>query len=126
MWEDFWSCMQRQTLMVLAAALALRAATGLAQDGALAGVTMRVVDDISALDVVILELDADSGEDGEAAEANVREADAASVNDAGMDARGRATQGAVTEADAAADRRDPAALDDGDVERPTAPPTPVP
>ena len=110
MWEDFWSGMQRQTLMVLAAALAFRGATGFAQDGALAGVTMRVVDDISALDVVILELDADSSEGEKAAEANVREADAASVN----------------EADAAADRRDPAAQEDGDVERPAVPPTPVP
>jgi hypothetical protein len=102
--------MQRQTLMVLTVALAFRAATGFAQDGALAGVTMRVVDDVSALDAVILELDADSGEGEKAAEPNVREADAASVD----------------EADAATERRDAAAQEEGNVERPALPPTPVP
>jgi hypothetical protein len=101
--------MQRQTLMFLAAALALPAATGFAQD-ALTGVTMRVLDDISALDAVILELDANSSGGEEAAEANGREAAAASA----------------TEGDAEADRRDTAAQEDRDDERPPAPPTPVP
>lgn len=101
--------MQRQTLMFLAAALALRAATGFAQGGALAGVTMRVVDDVSDLDAVIIELDVDGSEAKEAAEASAREADAAPAN----------------EADVAADRPDPAAQENSDVERPAVPPTPV-
>jgi hypothetical protein len=96
--------MQRQALMFLAAALGFSAAY--AQDGALAGVTMRVLDDVSGLDAVIIELDAN--EDKEAAEAERPEVDAAA------------------EADRVADGRDAAAQEDSDVERPAAPPTPVP
>ena len=49
--------MQRQTLTFLVAGLAMCAAGAVAQDGALAGVTMRVLDDISDIDAVILELE---------------------------------------------------------------------
>jgi hypothetical protein len=89
--------------MFLAAALTLHVATGLAQDGDLASVTMRVLDDVSAIDAAIIELDANSS--GEAAEAG---ADAA------------------TESDRAADGRDAAAEDDNDVEPPAVPPAAVP
>jgi hypothetical protein len=91
--------------MFLAAALTLHVATGLAQDGDLASVTMRVLDDVSAIDAAIIELDANSSEGGEAAEAG---ADAA------------------TESDRAADGRDAAAEDDNDVEPPAVPPAAVP
>ena len=90
-----------QTLTVLSAALACGSTTGFAQDGDLAGVTMRVLDDISALDAVILELDTDGGEEEKAAEG-----------------------AAAPEAERATDPRDAAAQENG--ERPAAPPTPVP
>ena len=64
--------MRRQTLMTLA--LAFGSAGALAQDGSLAGVTMRVVDDISGLDAVVIELDAGRVEDTDGAEADGRDA----------------------------------------------------
>ena len=66
--------------MFLVAALALGAAH--AQDGALAGVTMRVLDDISGLDAVILELDAEPAEGAGVAEPDARETDAAPAPEA--------------------------------------------
>jgi hypothetical protein len=74
----------------------MAAVSAVAQDGALAGVTMRVVDDLSGLDAAILELEpaADDGRD--------------------------AAADAAADADAAAER-DAAANDDGDVERPAPP-----
>ncbi len=63
--------MRRQTLMTLA--LAFGSVGALAQDGSLAGVTMRVVDDISGLDAVVLELDAGRAEDTKGAEADGRD-----------------------------------------------------
>ena len=65
--------MQRQTLMTLA--LAFGSAGALAQDGSLVGVTMRVVDDISGLDAVVIELDAGRVEDADSAEADAARAD---------------------------------------------------
>ena len=49
--------MQRPALAALAATLAFAAASALAQGGSLAGVTMRVLDDISGIDADVLELD---------------------------------------------------------------------
>lgn len=49
--------MRRLKLAILALALALAGSAALAQ-GALAGVTMRVLDDIAALDAVIIDLGA--------------------------------------------------------------------
>jgi len=63
--------MRRQTLMTLA--LAFGSLNALAQDGSLAGVTMRVVDDISGLDAVVIELDAGRAEDADGAEADGRD-----------------------------------------------------
>jgi hypothetical protein len=63
--------MQRQTLLALA--LVFGSLNAVAQDGSLAGVTMRVVDDISGLDAVVLELDAGRPEDADGAEADGRD-----------------------------------------------------
>jgi hypothetical protein len=65
--------MQRQTLLTLA--LAFGSAGALAQDGSLAGVTMRVVDDISGLDAVVIELDAGHAVGADGAEADAARAD---------------------------------------------------
>lgn len=59
--------MPRHRLEFLVAAFAICAASAVAQDGALAGVTMRVLDDLSGLDAVILELDAAPDADDEPA-----------------------------------------------------------
>jgi hypothetical protein len=63
--------MQRQTLLALA--LVFGSLNAVAQDGSLAGVTMRVVDDISGLDAVVLELDAGGAEDADSAEVDGRD-----------------------------------------------------
>jgi hypothetical protein len=47
--------------MALLAALALGSAAVLAQDGDLRGVTMRVVDDLSSIDAVVIVLEANTG-----------------------------------------------------------------
>ena len=65
--------MQQQASMALAATLAFAAASALAQGGSLAGVTMRVLDDISGIDAVVLELDADSAAGSESNTADVPE-----------------------------------------------------
>jgi hypothetical protein len=54
--------MRPKALMALAAALVFGAAVAIAQDGDLNGVTMRVVDDLSGLEVTIIELDEDGAE----------------------------------------------------------------
>jgi hypothetical protein len=54
--------MQRQALTMLVAALAFGAAAVVAQDGDLSGVTMRVVDDLTGIDAVLIELDQSGGE----------------------------------------------------------------
>ena len=90
--------MRRRTLMALA--LVFGSAGALAQDGSLAGVTMRVVDDISSLDAVVLELDAGGAEDADSAEVDGRD-DAARDDEPSREAA-------------------------RDVERPAAPQPPVP
>ena len=57
--------MQRPALAALAATLAFASASAIAQGGSLAGVTMRVVEDISGIDAVVLELDAKRADRGE-------------------------------------------------------------
>jgi hypothetical protein len=54
--------MQRQISRVGAAALVFGAASALAQSGDLAGVTLRVLDDVSGLNAAVIELDAGSGD----------------------------------------------------------------
>jgi hypothetical protein len=53
--------MQRLASLSLAAALTFSSAGALAQSGALSGVTMRVLDDLSGVDAVVLQLDANRG-----------------------------------------------------------------
>jgi hypothetical protein len=64
--------MQRSALAALAATLALASASALAQGGSLAGVTMRVLDDIIGIDAVVLDLELDAsradGGEGNAAD----------------------------------------------------------
>jgi hypothetical protein len=123
--------MQRQSLRFLAAALAFGAAGATAQDGNLAGVTMRVLDDVSDVDTVILVLDANRGEGEESDAADRREAPA-------EDARSAEGEPAAQRRDAAAevrrserrsrddDERSEGRLEDRDVERPAVPPSPLP
>jgi hypothetical protein len=134
--------MQRQALLALAATLGLGAAGAEAQEGDLARVTMRVLDDVSGVDAVVLELDAGRGavEDGAAAESSDR-ADrdaAADGEDRGRDAAGRddaaaaAAEGARRAErrdelhDVDADERGEGRLEDRDVERPAVPPATAP
>ena len=132
--------MQRQALTTLAAALLLGSSAALAQGGDLAGVTMRVLDDLRAVDAVVLELDADRGEAEEGAASEGRAP-------AGSDERGAATaaqreersRDAAARDDAAeaaakrnrlhdvdADERAEGRLEDRDVERSTQPPPAAP
>ena len=53
--------MQRPALLCLAATLTFSSAGALAQSGALSGVTMRVLDDLSGVDAVVLATRRESG-----------------------------------------------------------------
>ena len=118
--------MQRLSLTFLAAALALAAAVARAQGGDLAGVTMRVLDDISDVDAVVLELDSSHSEDEEGAG---RSSGASSDEPA---ADGDPAENSPTEADrfddpseaelhdSDIDERSESRLEDRDVERPAA------
>ena len=120
--------MQRLSLTFLAAALAAAAAIARAQGGDLAGVTMRVLDDVSDIDAVVLELDASRGEGEEGAEGGrargdgqAADGDAPETSDAGdeedrLDDRREADE--LHDADA--DERSEGRLEDRDVERPAA------
>jgi hypothetical protein len=118
--------MQGTGITILAAALVLGSGTACAQEGDLAGVTMRVLDDVSDIRAVILELDSNRGEDDEGAERSRTRADDA-------DAARDAAEGAAA-AEERADREplhDPdhdelgeGKLEDNDVEVPAAAPVP--
>ncbi len=130
--------MQRHALLALAAAYVFGAADVLAQGGDLAGVTMRVLDDVSDVDAVVLELDASRGEDaegasadgnaeGDAEKATDEEGSRAARRDAPADEARRPDNGERDELhDADADERAEGRLEDRDVERPAAPPAAVP
>ena len=122
--------MRRLSLMCLTATLAFAAAGARAQGGDLAGVTMRVLDDVSDIDAVILELDASRGEAEEGAGRGRGAATAAE-----QPARGDVAE--APDADAEEDRlddgregdelhdpdddeRSEGRLEDRDVERPAA------
>jgi hypothetical protein len=126
--------MQRRALISVAATLAFASASAVAQDGALSGVTMRVLDDLSDVDAVLLELDANRSESAEGAESDGRsERDAVADADSGRD-----TARAEAEADERRDlrserdelhedddERSEGRREDRDVERPpAAPPAP--
>jgi hypothetical protein len=135
--------MQRQARLSLAATLVFGSAGALAQDGDLARVTMRVLDDISDVDAVVLELDANRGEaeDGAAGDDGADRGAAAADEERSRDAASRddAAEAAAEDArraerrerddllDTDRDERSEGRLEDRDVERPAVPPTtPVP
>jgi hypothetical protein len=121
--------MQRQALLTtLAAALVFGSSGALAQ-GDLAAVTMRVLDDVSDVDAVVLELDAnrgagessaaaDAADEEAAADGEQRSRDATTSDD--DDAAERRERRALHDVDA--DERGEGRLEDRDVERSTAPP----
>jgi hypothetical protein len=113
---------RRHIFFFLAATLALAAATARAQSGDLSGVTMRVLDDVSDISAVILELDASRGEE-EGARRD--EADSAE-SDTTPAAEGQGDEPREREAlhDPDDDERSEGKLEDNDVERAAAPPTP--
>jgi hypothetical protein len=121
--------MQRVFLTFFAAALALAAASAQAQGGDLAGVTMRVLDDVSDIDAVVLELDASRGEDeegagrgrGAGADERAADADAAETPDAGAeeDRLDERRDGDELH-DPDVDERSEGRLEDRDVDRPAA------
>ena len=117
----------------LTAALVCASGSAFAQSGDLSGVTMRVLDDVSDIDAVILELDASRGPGEEGAGSRRASADDAD------DADGEAEQApsARTEEDRLDERHDrdelhdpdedersEGKLEDNDVERSAVPPTP--
>jgi len=119
--------MRRLSLMCLTAMLAFAAATARAQGGDLGGVTMRVLDDVSDIDAVVLELDASRAEGDESAgsgraasdaEQSGRDAAAAADTDA-ADRLGDGREGDELH-DPDDDERSEGRLEDRDVERPAA------
>ena len=127
--------MRRQPLTIAAATLALGAGGALAQGGDLSGVTMRVLDDLSDVDAVVLELDASRGESEQGAEAERRaterteaqeRATAPPSDEAGRDERPELRPERDDLHDAADDERSEGRLEDRDVERPAAAPSATP
>jgi hypothetical protein len=116
--------MRRPFATTFTATLAFGCGSALAQGGDLAGVTMRVLDDLSDIDAVILELDANRGEGGEEAERDRDE----SAAEASAAEPGAAEQGGDERSqredlhEPADDERGEGRLEDNDVERPAAEP----
>ncbi len=120
--------MQRLSLTFLATTLVLAAATAHAQGGDLAGVTMRVLDDVSDVDAVVLELDSSRAEDEEGA----GRSSGASSDESAVDGDPAEDSAADAEADrfddpseaelhdSDVDERSESRLEDRDVERPAA------
>jgi len=126
--------MQRQARLAVAAALVFSAAGALAQGGDLAGVTMRVLDDVSDVEAIVLDLDADRGESEEGASADAdtapgdeeRSAAPARRTDAADETRRAASRDRDELHDVSADERGEGRLEDRDVERPAVPPATAP
>ena len=114
----------RRFITALAATLAYGAIGAFAQDGDLAGVTMRVLDDVSDIDAVILELDGNRGEDAGASEgddARPDEASSAERSAAESAEKDRFAEPREELHDPDDDERSEGRLEDNDVERPAAP-----
>ena len=107
---------------ILAAALVCGCGPALAQGGDLSGVTMRVLDDVSDVDTVILALDASRGEAEEGADepqpADTRPA--AGTDEDRLDER----RDRIELHDPDDDERSEGKLEDSDVEQPAVPPVP--
>ena len=119
--------MRRALSTILGAAFTIGCGSAFAQGGDLAGVTMRVLDDVSDIDAVVIELGASRGEGEEGADRD----GAPRGDDANADAAPAAEDESLDEPRARADLHDPdddelaeGKLEDNDVERPAVPPTP--
>jgi hypothetical protein len=123
--------MQRYALTIAAGTLVLGSLPALAQSGDLAGVTMRVLDDLRDVETVVLSLDATP----EATDAPAAGADRARESQSAEPSRDAARDEAAADDARRAERRERDALhdrnvdergdgrlDDRDVERSTAPP----
>jgi len=122
--------MRRALSTILGAALVIGGGSAFAQGGDLAGVTMRVLDDVSDANAVVIELGASRGESEEGADRDGggRGNDA---NAAAEDAARAAEDESLDEPRARADLHDPddderaeGKLEDNDVEQPAVPPVP--
>ena len=121
----------RQSLStILGAALVIGCGSAFAQGGDLAGVTMRVLDDVRDVDAVVIELGANRGEGEEGADRDGA-ARGDDTNTAAADAAQATEERDLDEARARADLHDPddderaeGKLEDNDVEHPAVPPTP--
>jgi hypothetical protein len=120
--------MRRATLWSLAATLSFSQAVAFAQSGALSGVTMRVLDDLSGVDAVVLQLDANpaaanpaAAEPGAEAESAAPTADDAARARASRDEPSAEPRAANRERadlhDTAIDERSEGRLEDRDVEQ---------
>jgi len=121
--------MRRPFATSLATTLLFGCGSALAQGGDLAGVTMRVLDDVSDIDAVILDLDADGGEGDEAAQreraASAETDGAAEPGAADAEQGGRDRNEREDLHEPADDERGEGRLDDNDVERPAVEPPAV-
>jgi hypothetical protein len=110
----------------LIAALVCVSGSAFAQSGDLSGVTMRVLDDVSDIDAVVLELDSNRGTGEESADSD-------DTGDADREAEqgpsARAEEDRLDERDERDELHDPddderseGKLEDNDVERPAVPP----
>jgi hypothetical protein len=118
--------MQRLSLTFLAAALALAAAAARAQGGDLAGVTMRVLDDVSDVDAVVLELDSSRAEDedgagrssGASSDEPAADGEPVDISAAGVEEDRFDDPSEAELHDSDVDERSESRLEDRDVERP--------
>ena len=119
--------MPRSLSTIFGAALVMWCGSALAQSGDLTGVTMRVLDDVSDVHKVILELHANRGEE-EAAEGDGRRARADEAASADSETPGARADEERRDADALHhpddDERSEGKLEDNDVEHPAVPPVP--
>ena len=124
--------MPRSISTILGATLLFGCGSAFAQGGDLAGVTMRVLDDVSDVHAVVIELDANRGESEEGADRDDRARDEANAAaDAAQAPGAGAEDDPLDETRRRADLHDPdddenaeGKLEDNDVERPAAPLTP--
>ena len=121
--------MPRSVSTILGAALVVACGSALAQSGDLAGVTMRVLDDVSDVHKVVLELHANRSGDEEGTESDGRRAHADEAASADSDkAPGARADEDRRDGDALHhpndDERSEGKLEDNDVEHPAVPPTP--
>ena len=121
--------MRRSLSAFFGAALVIGCGSAFAQSGDLAGVTMRVLDDVRDVEAVVIELGASRGEAEEGADRDgaARGDDAKAAADtaqAADDRSGDEPRARVDLHDPDDDERAEGKLEDNDVERPAVPPAP--